>query len=449
MRLTELAGQRIAILGFGREGAATFRALSRHLPKPDLTVFAESGQWPDDIPGYIGPFDERLAQFDVVIRSPGVPIHHPVLQSLDPARLINPSSIWLAERPEVPVIGITGSKGKSTTSAMLAHALSACGERVLLAGNIGSPLIEHLQAEVDRVVLEVSSYQLTDLVGRFAMGLFTRLFHEHLDWHGGAEHYIGSKLRLFDLVRDGPVLINGQDAMLVAATEGQPYRVLANQAPCVHRIDDQLFACSGGDEQASVVFDSQRWALPGRHNLDNAALVLEAGRRLGHSLSTLATALAGFQSLRHRLETVAQRGAQRWINDSIATSPHATHAALSALPGQPVVLMVGGQRRPSDWQVVIDGLALSGQPLAGLVVLPDSGPEIAQRLLDAGVVEPGRLRSASSMPEAVQAAADLAPSDGVVLLSPGAPSFAQYRDFEDRGDQFAAAAKAYCERVTE
>lgn len=451
MRLTELAGRRIAILGFGREGAATFRALSRHLSKADLTVFAESGQLPDDLPGHIGRFDERLAQFDVVIRSPGVPVHHPVLQALDPARLINPSSIWLAERPEVPVIGITGSKGKSTTSAMLAHVLAACGERVLLAGNIGSPLIEHLQAKVDRVVLEVSSYQLTDLVGRLAMGLFTRLFHEHLDWHGGAEHYVGSKLRLFDLVEEGPVLVNGQDAMLVAATEGQRHRVLANQAPCVHRVGDELFGSSDGDgdEQSFVVFGSQRWALPGQHNLDNAALVLEASRRLGHSMSTLTAALAGFQSLRHRLETVAQCGAQRWINDSIATSPHATHAALSALPGQPVVLMVGGQRRPSDWQVVIDGLALSGQPLAGLVVLPDSGPEIAQRLSDAGVVAAERVRSVSSMPEAVQAAADLAPSDGVVLLSPGAPSFAHYRDFEDRGDQFAAAAKAYCERVTE
>jgi UDP-N-acetylmuramoylalanine--D-glutamate ligase len=445
MRLAELAGQRIAILGFGREGAATFRALSHHLPKPDLTVFAESGQLPDDLPGRIGPFDAALAQFDVVIRSPGVPIHHPALRALSPGSLINPSSIWLAERPDVPIIGVTGSKGKSTTSAMLAHVLSACGERVLLAGNIGSPLIDHLQTDADRVVVELSSYQLTDLIGRLQLGVFTRLFHEHLDWHGDAEHYVASKLRLFDLVADGVVLVNGQDALLMAATEGRHNRVMANWPPCLHRAEDGIFAGEGSHLQR--VFNGAQWVVPGRHNLDNAALVLEAGRQLGHDLPTLTAALSSFKPLRHRLETVAQSVAQRWINDSIATSPHATHAALCSLPSQPVVLMVGGQRRPSDWQVVIDGLV--HRPLAGLVVLPDSGAEIAERLIAAAAVKPDAVRSVSTMSAAVQAAAELAPMNSVVLLSPGAPSFSQYRDFEDRGDQFAAAAKAYCERLTE
>jgi UDP-N-acetylmuramoylalanine--D-glutamate ligase len=275
------------------------------------------------------------------------------------------------------------------------------------------------------------------------------LFHEHLDWHGDAEHYVGSKLRLFDLVADGVVLINGQDAVLTAATAGQRNRVIANQPPCLHRLEDTIYAGEGGDVQP--VFDATQWGLPGRHNLDNAALVLVAGRRLGHDLSALTAALARFKPLRHRLETVAQTPTQRWINDSIATSPHATHAALSAVSDQPVVLMVGGQRRPSDWQVVIDGLKdrLTHQPLAGVVALPDSGAEVAERLVAAGVIKRDAVRSVSTMSAAVQAAAELAPVNSVVLLSPGAPSFSQYRDFEDRGDQFTAAAKAYCERLTE
>ena len=446
MRLREFHGQRVAILGFGREGAATFKALSQAVPDAHLTVWVESGVLPDTVTGRVAPFDEGLRAFDWVIRSPGISVHHPALTALDPRRVINPSSICLAERPELSVIGITGSKGKSTTSALLAHLLSACGEKVLLAGNIGSPLIEHLQANVDRVVLELSSYQLTDLQGRLDLGLITRLFPEHLDWHGGAEHYFAAKLRLFDLVGQGVVMVNGQDPTLVAACAGRRALRLVNEPPAMHRRGGVIYAAQGEGAEAVPIFDQSQWALSGEHNLDNAVLALQAALHLGHELHDLLAALTQFTPLRHRLEPVAQCARLRWINDSIATTPHATHAALSAFKNESVVLLVGGQHRPSDWQVVIDGL--QGRLLAGVVSLPDSGAAIAQTLTEAGVVPASQVRHAEDMTAAVQAAADLVAPAGLVLLSPGAPSFSRYRDFEDRGERFAAAARAYCERLT-
>ncbi len=309
-----LLERRIGLLGYGRDGRATARALLERDPGARLTVLVERGEADTDLPLVTGPFDERLCDFDVLIRSPGVPVDHPALTAAREAGVVvvNPASIWLAERGrDLIVVGVTGSKGKSTTASLLAHLLRGQGLEVLLAGNIGVPLLDHLDTGADVAVLELSSYQLADLHGRIDLGLFTRLFPEHLDWHGGEEAYVAAKLRLAELLDGRPLLVNGRDERLVAATESVPGRVLGNRAPGVWRDGNRLML-----DDAPLCPEG---ALPliGRHNLDNAALALQAGIMLGHAGPELARSLPAFRSLPHRLEPVATVDGVRFINDLV------------------------------------------------------------------------------------------------------------------------------------
>ncbi|MGY6589075.1 MAG: UDP-N-acetylmuramoyl-L-alanine--D-glutamate ligase [Wenzhouxiangella sp.] len=444
MRLAELRGKRLAVLGHGREGRAVVRELRRNDPDADLAVWVESGELPADLPGHRGPLDgSRLAQFDVLIRSPGVPVDHPALQAVRQAgrAVINPASIWFSEHPGRCVIGVTGSKGKSTTASLVASLLSAAGREVALAGNIGRPLLDWLERPAEITVLELSSYQLSDLQGQLSIGLMTRLFEEHLDWHGSREAYFACKLRMVDMLQGRPLIINASDPVLCQATEHVNNRILVHAGTDgIHRHDSLLL--DGGKPLLSL----DDMALKGRHNLDNAGLALAAGRLLDCPMDTMLGALRRFQGLPHRLEPLGRCAGLDWINDSIATSPHATRAALEALDGRRVILIAGGLARPADWSVVADWC--DRQPLAGLVALPDTGGQVADQLIAAGSVPASRVFRVDSLEAAVSAAAALSSVADLVLLSPGAPSFPYFRDFEDRGERLRAALEAYKLRST-
>lgn len=433
--LESIAGRRTAVLGYGREGRSAVAALRSVRPDADITPWVESGELPAHEAGTIAPFDERINGFEVVVRSPGVPVDHPVLKAYRDrgGRVVNPTSIWLAERPDVTVVGVTGSKGKSTTSALLAHLLESSGRRVLLAGNIGVPLLDHLDTDAELAVVELSSYQLTDLEGRIHLGVFTRLFAEHLDWHGGREAYVHAKLNLADRLGGAPLIINARDRELEAATAGIAGLIEGNKPPSVHRIDDRLVHAK------RTLFNGDDWKLPGRHNLDNAALALQAAIELGLEPTSAAAHLASFQALPHRLELVAEHGGVCWINDSISTTPHATLAALASAVSRPVILIAGGSVRPADWTQVLDWCR--NQPIRALITLPDNGPEIRRQFESAPAMPAMELLEAESLDEAVKLAAGRARPGETVLLSPGAPSFSRFRDFEDRGEQFVRAVK--------
>lgn len=432
---------RIGVLGYGREGRSAANALRSRYTGVDLTVLVESGQASGDFPARYGAFDERLQDFDVLLRSPGVPVDHPAL--VDYRRLggqvINPGSIWLAERPELSVVGVTGSKGKSTTASLLAHLLTEQELKVLLAGNIGVPLLDHLDTDAEVVVLELSSYQLADLQGQLTMGVITRLFPEHLDWHGSLEHYVGCKMRMIELLGGRPLLVNARDPVLMEATAKVSGRIAANRSPCVERLGDGLFL---GRRQ---LIDGVSLPLIGRHNLDNMALALQAGHELGLEIDSLVAGLSGFHPLPHRLEPVAVMGEVRWINDSIATSPHATLAALEAMGGQAVTLIVGGKNRPVCWAEVAGRQREFG--IEALITLPDNGPEIAAAFVSAGKGRERPVHAVETIDQAVNLAHEITRPGGVVLLSPGAPSFPHFRDFEDRGHQFALAVGALKSRL--
>lgn len=438
MRFDRLRGLKVGLAGFGREGRALERAAADRAPDLDVTVFDEGQPQapPERWPLVAGSLESMPGDLDVILRSPGVPVDHPGLAACRArgGRVVGLSSIWFSERPDARVVAVTGSKGKSTTASLVAHLMNAAGLRAVLAGNIGVPLLDHLDTQADWFVVELSSYQLADLAGRPTLGAITRLFPEHADWHGGEAAYYACKLRLLDLLAGNPLIINAADPVLARATADYAGRIDANR-------EDGLHARGDG------IYRADRWLLadsglplPGRHNRDNAVLALGVLEQIGLRAEDMVGALANFRGLPHRLESVPAADDRLWINDSIATTPHATRAALEAFPGRPVVLIAGGLERGGDWEQVIAWCR--DRPLAGLVSLPDNGPRIREDLSAAGAVAREWCVAAEDMPGAVAAALALAPPEAVVLLSPGAPSFPRYRDFEDRGRQFRQAVAA-------
>jgi len=436
MRLAVLASGRTLLVGFGREGRSLERALSARHPAATVGVLCDSE--PEPRPRhwrlYNDAGDAMAGGPDRVLRSPGVPLDHPVVTEAVKRGIpvACTSSVWFAERPDARVVGVTGSKGKSTTAALIAHLLEATGLRAELGGNIGRPMLDLLAADPDWFVVELSSYQLADLSGRVTVGAITRLFPEHQDWHGGVEPYYAAKLRLLDCLEGRPLWFNGADPVLAERLRGVVGARPVNVPEARYAADADGIR-RGGER----VVQARGFPLPGRHNLDNAALALAVVESIGGRRAA-ASALASFRPLAHRLERLDAPGPIAWINDSISTPPYATLAALEACGPRPV-LIVGGLERGTDWTGV--AAWCRRHPLRALIALPDNGPAIADALVEQGAVTRDRVARVEDLDSAVAAAAARCPSAGTVLLSPGAPSFPRFRDFEERGRRFAEAVR--------
>jgi UDP-N-acetylmuramoylalanine--D-glutamate ligase len=439
MKLTEFEGNRVAILGAGREGQAAWRYLRRELPDLSLTIISESP--PDRV------FAEQLTardtiitrplasaslrDYDILVRSPGISPYRNSIRRAQRARVrvTSASSIWFSNHPEAKTVCITGTKGKSTTSALLAHALRHCGYRVNLAGNIGLPLLSCAVDGIDWWVIELSSYQLADLDACPDVGVILNLTAEHLDWHGGEAAYRQDKLRLADLVGERPLVVNAADDYLKTRFGGTESVTWFNDETGFRVESGALYE---GDQPLEFTLPE---GLPGVHNLSNIAAALSVIGAIGADTGRAIESFASFASLPHRLRTLGQRRGLEFINDSISSTPVSTVAALRALRSPWVTLIVGGLDRGIDWSPHFEAIR---QAAPGLVIgIPDNGARLLEELASAGVHPAEGLHYRDSLAAAVETALEMTPGGGTVLLSPGAPSFPQFRDYADRGRQFA------------
>jgi len=441
MRLDELGGRRVALWGFGREGRATLAVLTAMANPPAGIAVVTDGP-PTDAeraPAAALPWlhgEEGitwLCASDVVVRSPGISRYRDdALRVAASTRVTTATNLWGAEHEDETVIAVTGSKGKSTTSSLIDHLARAAGMRTVLAGNIGIPLLAHLHPEPapDLWVLELSSHQISDLDWSPRIGVLLNLYREHLDWHGTEERYFADKLNLF-AHRPGMVaVLNREDARTRALAPALPGRHVWFGDPAGYHTDGS--AILWRDER---LVDGDRLKLRGRHNLLNACAALIALEEAGAEVRSLVPALSGFRPLRHRLEPVGDAGGVTFVNDSIATIPEATVAALDALEGRPVVLIAGGFDRGQDYASLARRLRRDRGVLA-VVTLPPSGNRLAGELAALPGAPP--VLSADDLDEAVRLARAHAIPGSVMLLSPGAPSYGAFRDFEARGDAFRA-----------
>ena len=446
----DLAALRVAVVGLAREGLAVTRMLMRDVPGADIVGIDQndgeaSAEWAKDFglsmqicPDGTGVPDD----IDVAIMSPGISPHSALYQAIagTGAWLTSGTALFLARHHD-KVIGVTGSKGKSTTSALVHHLLSAHGLDVAYGGNVGVPLWD--LPEATWVVAEISSYQCRLLAHSPGLSVLTALFEEHLDWHGDFETYATDKLNLVGH-DPGAVIVNGTQTTLVEEFRTrfpglEAQFVNPESAWSVAEDGDGLVITKDG----SVFISLADLTLSGEHNAWNAALALSAASRI-HLLDDGVTrqALRTFEPLPHRLQPVDDPSGVMFINDSLATNPPALVACMQAFRDRQLIVLIGGHDRGVDDTVFRDEIL--AHPVAAVVGLPDSGPKWLESIRDwcqqAGVTVP-ELREAADMDEAVSLARELAKPGDVVALSPGAPSFGRYRNYEQRANDFIRAVR--------
>lgn len=439
MRFAELAGRRVAVWGYGREGRSALTALRRRLPGQRISLIcsdAEAEQaraFHQDALDYVTaePYAGLLWSFDVVVKSPGISSYLPAIVEAKAAgvQFTSATALWFGENPLARVVGITGTKGKSTTSALIAHLLRGLGKRVALAGNIGLPLLELLDSDavVDCWVVELSSFQTAE-AGRLDVGLINNVYEEHLDWHGSRERYVADKLALAE--HSACLIVNGLQQELLARTAAHPQRRAFGTVAGWHVQDGHI---AHGHE---LLLATDLLPLPGEHNALNLCAALSAVEALGLDARAALRSALSFVPLPHRLQTLGVSDGLTFVNDSISTTPQASIEALRSLSGRVVTVLVGGFDRGVDWHDFQQYVRFHA-PHA-VICLGSNGARIRQQL--AADAPAYRLEQRGSLADALALARAITPPGGVVLLSPGAPSFDQFRDYADRGRAFTQLA---------
>ncbi|MEA2355529.1 MAG: UDP-N-acetylmuramoyl-L-alanine---L-glutamate ligase [Solirubrobacteraceae bacterium] len=438
VRFSELDGRSVGVWGAGREIRSLAAQLARRVPSARIVVVAADEALDPTVVAELG--DPRvvrapeaaaaLGACDVVVRSPGVSIYRDELRALRErgVPVTTATGLWLAERGGAGVIGVTGTKGKSTTAGLIHHLARAAGGPAELAGNIGVPALDLLDRPPGELaVVELSSYQIADLEVGPEVVAITNLYPEHTDWHGSDAAYRADKLRILGLPGVRSSVLNARDPALAAAARTAPGPVFYG-GPDGWDATPEGISYRGGPPAVRA----GELPLRGEHNALNLCAALTALGAAGVEAPPLPAGLAGFAALPHRLEVVADADGVIWVDDSISTTPESTLAALASFADRDVVLLAGGHDRGQDYAALARELAARSAVVIGL---PATGGRLVEAARAAGL-SGHRTLEAVDLPAAVALARGLAGSGAAVLLSPAAPSYNAYRNFEDRGDHF-------------
>lgn len=443
MRFSELEGRTIGVWGAGVETRSFAHHVSTRLPAARITVVVleEPGDAPELTAGaqVVGAAQAvgALRACDVVVRSPGVSIHRPELRALAEGGLpiTTPTGLWLHEREGRNVLGITGTKGKSTTASLTTHLARAAGARVQLAGNIGPPALDLLGAPAENLaIVELSSYQIADLPVGPETATFLNLYPEHLDWHFSYETYAREKLRLLTLPGVRDCVVNATASQVASAPTAPGARVhrFGAEGGWHVRADGGVARTSAPILAAADLLPS----LPGPHNALNLCAALTALEVVGIAPPLLPEALAGFVGLRHRLQTICDRDGVIWVDDSISTTPESAIAAVESFPGRQIILIGGGFDRGQQHAALARLLADRDAIVLGL---PTTGGRLVADARAAGIAADHAF-TVPDLAAAAVAARKLAVPDAAVLLSPAAPSYNSYRNHIERGEHFERLA---------
>lgn len=437
-------GKRVAVIGLGISNVALIRFLQQagaHLSGRDQKTRDDLGERFSELEALgielvLGPqYLRDLTSFDVVVVSPGVPKHIPELQVMgDLGRL--ESEIGLVFRySQGPIYGVTGSSGKTTTTSLVGEILQQSGLPTYVGGNIGRPLIgeiEQIRPE-DLVLLELSSFQLESLSQSPHGALITNIAQNHLDVHHTMENYVKAKQNIYRFQKPQDFLILNYDdpvtrAMATDAPGGVYYFSLVERVPRgAYLAGDDLIYTDGAGQSAFA--KRSELALPGQHNVANFLAAAVLAHLAGADFDAIREVGTNFAGVPHRLELVGEVQGVRYYNDSIATTPDRTLAALHAFT-EPLILIAGGSDKQLSFADL--GKVIQGR-VKHLILLGTTGPKIRQAVLDAGGVS---LVEVENLGEAVARARELGEPGDVVLLSPASASYDQYANFMARGKHF-------------
>ena len=450
----------IVILGAARQGLA----LARYLNAQGANVTLNDQRSPEQMKATLETMQHLnikwvlgehpyslLDHADLLCLSGGIPLDLPIVIEAQRRgiELSNDSQIFM-QAVSCPIIGITGSAGKTTTTTLVGRIMQAAFEPqqvVWVGGNIGLPLIDRVDEiqSVDRVVLELSSFQLEQMTCSPNIAAVLNITPNHLDRHGTLEAYTQAKAHILDFqFPDSIAILNREDPgswNLRPRVKGQlvSFGLSRPQDDFVGSFLEDEWCCLQTPQGVLRVCPRENIALRGEHNLLNVLAAFAICYAAGCPTQAMVAGLQDFRGVKHRLQFVREFGGAKWYNDSIATAPERSMAAIRAF-SEPLLLMLGGRDKNLPWE---DLAAMTAERVDQVVIFGEAAPKILRSLQAAhNSTHPLNARVVSHVHEAVQAAAELAKPGMVILFSPGGTSFDEFKDFEERGER-------YCEWVNQ
>lgn len=445
----------IAILGFGNEGKDTYHFLRQHFPQKELAILdrkekTELTQSSQDlilkdkhITFHFGEnYLDSLNNYDLVIKSPGIPLSLPQLKTfINAGKVITSQTQLFFDLFPGKIIGVTGTKGKSTTSSLINQILSSVKKDVILVGNIGQPALSALsRAQKSTVaVYELSSFQLQSLHSSPNIAVILAVYSEHQDYHQSTEEYVAAKTNICKYQTKKNIVVFNLDSSssrkIAQLSPGEKYTFSIKSktsANCYVENSTIKYRHLGKSE---IIINSSQIPLKGKFNLNNVMAAILVAKSVSVPTHSIKKAIKDFKSLKHRLEYVGEFNHIKFYNDSLATTPIATTAAIKALSSQVYTLILGGSDRKPDYSEL--ARTISQNQIKTLILFPDTG----KRILNAVKKTHSNFESINyyftdNMNDAVKLAFKHTLSGKICLLSPAAPSFNMFKNYAERGDAF-------------
>lgn len=456
MKIRDLQGKKIGILGYGIEGQGLASYFNKHnIP---YAIFDQNKEafLLDDHKGadfFIGELaEEEIKTCDIVFRSPGIPLHNSVVKAARDAGATLSSQVQLFfENCPSKIIGITGTKGKSTTSKLIFEILKTAEQSVYLGGNFGNAVISLLDTlkDEDYVVLELSSFQLQDLTLSPHISVVLAVHSDHLDYHKDVNEYWQAKTSITKYQKDSDFAIINFDAENSKAigelgSAKKFYIHSRYDAAEPKKIENGFIADKNSgslilveDGKERVFLSAHDIPLRGFHNLQNIGSAVLVGKIIGVSEDVIHTALRSYSGLEHRLEFVVEKRGIKFYNDSISTTPESSLAAIASFD-EPTIVILGGSDKGADY--VSFGKEISQHKnLKGVILLGEISGRIAEGLKEANF-EGKIFTDINGMQQAFEKIREVVVEGDAVLLAPGAASFGMFANYKDRGNQFKEEA---------
>jgi UDP-N-acetylmuramoylalanine--D-glutamate ligase len=452
------SGKNVTVLGLGRSGTSAAEYLLKHGAQVTLSERSNvEGDRLQEVENLrklgatveTGAHSEyAISSADLIVVSPGIPPSSEVIRRAQDEGKEVICDIELAYRDSVgrvPIIGITGTNGKSTTCAMISHILEKSGLKAPACGNFGVPILDQLEKKPDYLVAEVSSYQL-HYCPTFApkIGVWLNLTPDHIEWHGGLNGYIEAKQRMFlNQSEDKYAVLNDDDPIVAnfePPSEIFPFSVQSEEESAIQAAYMRgEYLCYRMDGESNLVCSIDDLKIIGKHNLENAlaAIAVAALLRLRHE--DIVLGVTSFRALEHRLEFVDTVGGVDFYNDSKATNPTSTVKALEAFGQKKVVLIAGGRDKGTSLDELVRAIR---KHVSEVILIGEASERFAQALEQASY---RHVKSVKSMEEAIDLGASM--NKGPVVLSPACASFDMFKDYEERGRVFKNLVRARLEKI--
>ncbi|OGY28904.1 MAG: UDP-N-acetylmuramoylalanine--D-glutamate ligase [Candidatus Woykebacteria bacterium RIFCSPHIGHO2_12_FULL_45_10] len=445
------AGKKIAVVGLGIEGISSARYLAEHGAKISVRDQKELAELPQETVKELKrlgvefetgkKYLENLSDFDFIVRAPGIrPDLPPLKNAVNRGSTLTSHTQIFFDLCQSNIIGVTGTKGKGTTSTLIKLMLEAAGKKAFLGGNIGEPPLDFLDETKpgNWVILELSSFQLIDLQTSPHIAVVLMVTSEHLDWHTSTNEYQQAKYNIVShqTERDFAVINTDYRNSVVFAKETKAEKVwvslTSEEDPGVFVKDDKIWRWFKGKYEE--VINTNEVRLPGQHNLENACAAVAAASIVGVSAAVIRNTLKEFPGLEHRLELVREWKDKIFYNDSFSTTPETAIAALRSFT-KPMSVILGGSSKNSDYTEL--GTEVVNNPhLVNAVLIGKTAGEIRKAIKQAGKPKAKLINGKGKFEEIVKLATQVTPKGGIVLLSPACASFDMFENYKQRGLEF-------------